>query len=186
MIVWNINDFNNIKTIENDCKNILKINDNEFVTYQGGDSKCIKFWNINNYENIATINEINNLYSWLLFDNDLLFIGGRLELYLIKISSHEIIKTVEIPGIIWSLYKCLDGNILLSLWGGYKNNHNIKYKYENQEFIKIARQRKAHNNYIYNVIESDNGIIVSGEAEQNKDSFEIKIWQLLPNEKIVN
>ena len=47
MIVWNIK---NIKTIENDCKNILKIYDNEFVTYQGGDSKCIKFWNINNYK----------------------------------------------------------------------------------------------------------------------------------------
>ena len=164
-------------------KNIFKINENEFVTYQGEEFKSIKFWKRDNYENISTINNIDNLYSWLLFEDDLLFIGGRLELYLVKISTHEIIKKVEIPGIIWSLFKCMDGNILFAVWGGFKNNHIIKYKYENQEFIKIARKRKAHHNYIYNVIELDNGIIISGEANQSKDSFEIKVWQILPNEK---
>jgi len=183
MIIWSNKDFNIIKTIENESKNIFKINENEFVTYQGEESKSIKFWKRENYENISTINNIDNLYSWLLFEDDLLFIGGRGELYLIKISTHEIIKNVEIPGVIWSLFKCIDGNILFGVWDGFKNNNIIKYKYENQEFIKIARERKAHHNYIYNVIELDNGIIISGEANQSKDSFKIKVWQLLPNEK---
>ena len=100
MIIWSNKDFNIIKTIENDSKNIFKINENEFATYQGEESKSIKFWKRENYENISTINNIDNLYSWLLFEDDLLFIGGRGELYLIKISTHEILKKVEIPGVI--------------------------------------------------------------------------------------
>ena len=55
------NKFECTKTItfqnsNNNC-NILKINENEFVTSSYGD-KCLKFWNSNDYSNISTINNI--------------------------------------------------------------------------------------------------------------------------------
>ena len=96
---------------------------------------------------------------------------------------HNIIKTLEVPGIIWSLYKCLDGTFLSTVFNGFKHNNIIKYKYENEKLIKIGVQRKAHNNWIFNCIELDNGIIVSREGDQQRDSFEIKIWEILPNDK---
>ena len=71
MIIWNNIDFQSIKTIENESRNILKINDNEFVTYQGEKSKRIKFWKKENYENISTINDIDiyilGFYSKMIF-----------------------------------------------------------------------------------------------------------------------
>ena len=55
------NKFECTKTItfqnsNSDC-NILKINENEFVTSSCGD-KCLKFWNSNDYSNISTINNM--------------------------------------------------------------------------------------------------------------------------------
>ena len=38
--------------------NILKLNENEFVTSSYSD-KCIKFWNSNDYSNISTIKDAN-------------------------------------------------------------------------------------------------------------------------------
>ena len=48
----------NVLHSENNC-NILRLNENEFVTSSCGD-KYIKFWNSNNYSNIATINNIES------------------------------------------------------------------------------------------------------------------------------
>ena len=55
------NNFECVKTIDfqnssGNC-NILKINENEFVTSSCGD-KCLKFWNSNDYSNIATLNNV--------------------------------------------------------------------------------------------------------------------------------
>ena len=68
MKIWKLNNENKFECIntiyfqnsENDC-NILRLNENEFVTSSVKD-KCIKFWNSNNYSNIATINNIES--SW--------------------------------------------------------------------------------------------------------------------------
>ena len=182
MKIWNVEDFKNILTIKYICNEILKLNENEFVTYSSADSKNIKFWGVNNFEQIETIKNIIT-YSMMLFEDDILAICGRFNLYLVKISNHNIIKTLEVPGIIWSLYKCLDGTFLSTVFNGFKHNNIIKYKYENEKLIKIGVQRKAHNNWIFNCIELDNGIIVSGEGDQQRDSFEIKIWEILPNDK---
>ena len=55
------NNYECTKTINfqntNSGSNILKINENEFVTYADND-KCLKFWNSNDYSNISTINNI--------------------------------------------------------------------------------------------------------------------------------
>ena len=61
MKIWKLNNENKFecyKTItfqnsESNC-NILRLNENEFVTSSCTD-KCLKFWNSNNYSNIKTI-----------------------------------------------------------------------------------------------------------------------------------
>ena len=46
----------NFQNSESYC-NILKLNENEFVTSSQTD-KCLKFWNSNDYSNISTINNV--------------------------------------------------------------------------------------------------------------------------------
>ena len=91
--------------------------------------KCIKFWNSNNYSNIETINNIETSWSkknMCLLENDLLCIGGdNLKgFYLIKISTHQLIKNIIGPKIIWSINKCLDGLFLCSIVDE-KGNHSL-------------------------------------------------------------
>ena len=94
--IWKLNNENKFECINtinfqnsgSHC-NILKLNENEFVTSSFND-KCIKFWNSNDYSNISTINNIESTGSWKnmgLFKNDLLCVGGcnSKGFYLIKI-----------------------------------------------------------------------------------------------------
>ena len=81
MKIWKLNNENKFECIttiyfqnsESSC-NILRLNENEFVTSSYED-KYIKFWNSNNYSNIATINNIESCWTWknmCLLENDLL------------------------------------------------------------------------------------------------------------------
>ena len=126
MKIWELNYENkfeciqtiNIQNSESNC-NILRLNKNEFVT-SSYDDKCIKFWNSNDYSNIININNIESTGSWknmCLLDNDLLCVGGYNSkgFYLIKISTHQLIKNIIGPQTIWSINKCLDGLFLCSI-----------------------------------------------------------------------
>ena len=109
MKIWKLNNENkfecfktiNFQNSESYC-NILKLNENEFVTSSYGD-KRIKFWDSNDYSNIATINqdiETNSIGKFMcLLENDLLCIGGDNSkgFYLIKISTHQLIKNIIGP-----------------------------------------------------------------------------------------
>ena len=101
-----------VKTItfqnsNNSYCNILKINENEFVTSSCND-KCLKFWNSNNYSNIATINNIepaSTSRALCIIEDDILCVGGTNSkgFYLIKISTHQIIKNIIGPKTIYSI-----------------------------------------------------------------------------------
>ena len=183
MKIWKLNNENKfecIKTInfqnsESDC-NILRLNENEFVTSSYSD-KCIKFWNSNNYSNIATINNIETYWTWknmCLLENDLLCIGGYNSkgFYLIKISTHQLIKNIIGPKTIYSINECLDGLFLCSIYDEKGNNSLVKYKYEEQDLKKVAEKEKAHDSYIYSCVELNDGIIASGG-----DDKLIKLWE---------
>ena len=127
MKIWKLNNENKFecyKTItfqnsESNC-NILRLNENEFVTSSCLD-KCLKFWNSNNYSNIATINNIECCGTWkniCLLENDLLCVGGinSKGFYLIKISTHQLIKNIIGPIVIYSINECLDGLVLCSIY----------------------------------------------------------------------
>ena len=178
MKIWNLNNNNNqyecINTIYlNSGCYILKLNENEFVTYHLSD-KCLKFWNSNNYSNISTINNIETNWREPLckLDNDILCVGGK-GLYLIKISNHQLINKIMDCKIMCSLYKSLDGLILCPI---YENNHYslIKYKYINQNLNKIIEKEKAFT-YRYKFIELNDEIIVS--ATDDAYYCPISLWR---------
>ena len=185
MKVWDLTTFKNIKTIETNCDNIFKLDENEFIT-SSMENKCVKFWNTDNYQNINTINDLNIfnfVHSMCLFEDNMLFVGGLDILYLIDIKKYQILKTFKINGFVLSIQKCLDGNILCAINNRNKNNNIIKYKYDKENLTKIFEKKKAHNNPILNCIQLKNGIIVSAEGKRLEDSFEIKFWKILEESK---
>ena len=156
--------------------NILKINDNEFVTSSFLD-KCLKFWNSNDYSNIATINNIENHWSFrtlCMIKEDTLCVGGDNSkgFYLINISNHQLIKNILGPKIIYSIYECFDGLFLSSI----KNKNGIysivKYKYENEDLKIIVEKEKSHENEIYTCFELNDGTVASGGSDNL-----IKLWR---------
>ncbi len=159
MQIWilnNENKFENITNIyfqnTNSSCNIIKLNKNEFVT-SSYDDLYIKFWNSNNYSIITTINNIHS--SWTkknmcLLENDILCVGGTHSkgFYLIKISTHQLIKNIGGTDTIYYINKCLDGLFLCSF--SYRNrNYLVKYKYKEQNFKKI-KEKKFEFKYLIN------------------------------------
>ena len=138
--------------------------------------KSIKFWNSNNYSNIATINNIESsprMKNMCLLEYNILCVGGNNSkgFYLINISTHQLIKNIIGPLIIFSIIKCLDGLFLCSIQDENKDYSIVTYKYEQHNLKKIAEKTKAHQKEIYSCIELDNGIIASG----GENSL-IKLW----------
>jgi len=159
-----------------DC-NLLKLNNNEFVTSAVID-KCIKFWSSDDYSNISAINNLEIIWtakSLYLLDDDILGVGGNNSggFYLIKISTHQLIKNIIGPKKIYSINICIDGLFLCSIIDDNDNHNLIKYKFENLNLIKIEEKIKAHNKDIISCVELDDGVIASGGFG---DNFSIKLW----------
>ena len=109
-----------------------------------------------------------------LLENDLLCIGGDNSkgFYLIKISTHQLIKNIIGPKRIYSINECLDGLFLCSIIDEKGNNSLVKYKYEEQDLKKVAEKEKAHDNDINSCVELNDWIIASGG-----DDNLIKLWE---------
>ncbi len=182
MKIWILNNKNKFECITNiifqksdsNC-NILKLNEKEIVVSSYSD-KNIKFWNLINYSYITSISniyfDIGN-YRMCIIEDDILCIGGTSKngFYLVKISTHQLIKTIPGPDSIISIFKCLDGLILCSIYDENKKNSLVKYKFEENTFTEIFIKENAHNIYIFSSIEMNNGTIISG----SKDGL-IKLW----------
>ena len=156
--------------------NILKLNENEFVTSSYSDER-IKFWNSNDYSTISTIKDIQSDWTFrnmCKLDDDILCIGGRNSkgFYLIKISTHQLIKNIIGPKEIFSIFECIDGLFLCSTTNENGNCAIAKYKYENENMIKIVEKEKIHEERILSCFEFDNGKIVATGG----DDTLIKLW----------
>ena len=188
MKIWKLNNekkfsiiFTNIFQSYNCYCNILKISENEFVTLSCSNDNCIKFWNSNNFSNIATIKNITTEWTYntiCLLDNDLLCVAGKDSkgFYLIKISSHELIKNIIGPKTIYSIYKCIDGLFLCSIRDEENNDSLAKYEYdfEKKTLNKIVEKKNAHDNkVIYSCCELNRRIIAS-----SSDDYTIKLWEI--------
>ena len=187
MKIWKLNNENKFECIKTinfqnsgiEC-NILRLNENKFVTSSHGD-KCIKFWNSNDYSNIATINNIETywtLKTMCLLENDLLCVGGKDSkgFYLIKISSHQLIKNILGPKTIYSIIECVDGLFLCSIINENGNYSLAKYEYdfENKNLKKVIEKENPHDNYyIYSAIELNRKTIASCSSD-----YSIKLWEI--------
>ena len=111
-----------------------------------------------------------------LLEDDMLCVGGcnSKGFYLIKISTHQLIKNILGPKTIWSINECLDGLFLCSIIDEKGNNSLVKYKYEEQDLKKIIEKEKAHNNDILSCVELYDGTIASGGKG---DGYSIKLWK---------
>ena len=156
--------------------NILKINQNEFVTSSCGD-KCLKFWNSNDYSNIATINNIETDWTsgtLCKLNENILCVGGTNSkgFYLINIYNHQLIKNILGPKIIYYINECYDGLFLCSIQNEKGNCAIVKYKYENEDMKKVVEREKIHDGSIYTCIELKDGTVASGSGDQM-----IKLWK---------
>ncbi len=187
MKIWKLNKDNTFEYIlnvifqyYNSYCNIFKINEEQFVTSSCSDA-CLKFWNAKNYSNIETIKDISiewTFYSICLIDNDLLCVGGNDSkgFYLIKISSHQLIKNILGPKTIYSIKECVDGLFLCSIINENGNYSLAKYEYdfENKNLKKVIEKENAHgNNYIYSAIELNRKTIASCSGDNS-----IKLWEI--------
>ena len=129
--VWDLKTFKVITTIEEESDNILKINENEFIT-SSSKNNCIKFWN--NYQIIKTINDLkvtDIIKSILLFEDDKLLIGPGYILYLIDSKKYELVKSFEMNVLVLSISKYLDRDILCTIFNSNKNHKILKFHYDN-------------------------------------------------------
>ena len=182
MKIWKLNNENKfecIKTIyfqnsETDC-NILRLNENEFVTSSCYD-KCLKFWNSIDYSNITTINNIETpwtLKTMCLLEDDILCVGGTNSkgFYLIKISTHQLIKNILGPKRIYAINKCLDGLFLCSF--SYRNrNYLVKYKYKEQNFKKSKEKKFEFKYLIHSFVELNDKSIAYLDYNNNLSFWE--------------
>ena len=152
MKIWTLNSNNNYFCKHNintrsSFSNILKLNENEFVTHSrySLNNKCLQFWNSNNYSNISTINDIeSNDKSLCKLNDDILFVGGTNSkgCYLIKISKHQIVKYIEDPNNVNFIFK-LFNNYFVSSITKNKINSLVMYKYDKQNLYKKKVKEKA-------------------------------------------
>ena len=176
--VWNLDNLQNTKNFEENCDDILLLNDEVFVTSSLA-NKCIKFWSLNTYENIKTINDLkltDSKQSMYIFEDNILCIGGCNKFYFIDIKNYEIINVFDISGLVTSVKKSFVGNFICSIYNSNKNNHIVIYKYDKKSLTKLFEKKKVHEEIIINCIELDNRIIISGELYKNAEG--IKIWKL--------
>ena len=109
-----------------------------------------------------------------MIDKDLLGVGGKNSkgFYLIKISTHQIIKNILGLQIIYSIYECFDGLFLCSIKNENGNCSLVKYKYDNQDLKKIIEKEKVHGGNIYTCVELNDGAVASGG-----DDCLIELWR---------
>ena len=169
MKIWSLNlkSFkctNSIKISEKDYSyfNILKLNKNELVI-SSSEERFLKFYNSNNYTTISILNNINvssSLDSMALLNDDVFCVYGSKGFYLIKISTHQMIKIITKVQEIKSMFQCFDKTILCSI--STENiglNHSfIKYKYENKDLIKVF-EKNSGDDY-YTIVETENGNVI--------------------------
>jgi len=113
-----------------------------------------------------------------LIDNDLLCVGGKDSkgFYLIKISSHQLIKNILGPKTIYSIVQCVDGLFLCSIINENGNYSLAKYEYdfENKNLKKVIEKEKPHDNgSIYAAIELNRRTIASCSSD-----YSIKLWEI--------
>ena len=151
--IYNKNNNNSLFSINSSSfsyNNILKINKKEFSVFSKSKRQLSFFlWDSPYFSqkyNIDNIESEGNLLSMSLINDDILCVGGNKSkgFYLIRISTHLLIKNIIGPDKILSINQCLDG--LLLCYAIYNNLNfdvfKLECKKENLKYIFGMKNNK--------------------------------------------
>ena len=152
------------------CNSIIQIKDNE-ICYSETNNNKICFYDLIQRKikhTISNINKFNDIETFLMITKDLLLIPGQNKISLININKYKIVKIIEVPNSDWIWSACMiNKNMLLTGDSG-----TIKqWKIEENNLVFICEKEKAHDYWIYTLLNMRNGHIASGSYD-NK----IIIW----------
>ena len=126
---------------------------------------------MNTYNNVCSFNDMECsgwTYSLCIINNDYLSVGGNGIIYLIRLSTHNIIKTINTENKIICIYKIRDDSILTGdLYGKIR-----QWKFNSGELIPIKDEVSAHKEKIPTIVQLFDGIIVTGSYD-----CKIKLWK---------
>jgi len=90
---------------------------------------------------------------------------------IINISYYELVREIKVPNSEWIYGACmLNKNILFI---GDEKGIIRKWKIEEDNLKLISKEEKAHNKYIFTLLNIGNGYIASGSSDNT-----IKIWKI--------
>ena len=142
---------------------------NEFISSEG--ESIIKFYNMNTYNNVCSFNDMECsgwTYSLCIINNDYLSVGGNGIIYLIRLSTHNIIKSITTDNKIICIYKIRDDSILTGdLYGKIR-----QWKFNYGDLIPIEDEVSAHREKIPTIVQLIDGTIVTGSYDSK-----IKMWK---------
>ena len=179
-IIFSLKDNNKYKkdyqiSTNDPCLCINQIKENEICysethDYDFNNSK-ICFYDINEKKIKSSISNISkSAYSpFIMISKDLLFISGENKISIININYYELIREIEVPnsGLIYGTC-ILNKNILFT---GDEKGIIREWKIEEDNLILISKKEKAHEGYIYSLLNIGNGYIASCSFDKS-----IKIW----------
>ena len=157
-----------------ECKTIAQIKEKEICYAECFDLQNynICFLDLNEKKKKSSISNISISGSkgpFNMITKDLLLIGGENRIFIINVNKYELVRTVEVQNSSWIFGFCfLNDNIFLT--GDY-NKAIMQWKIEGDNIIFISKKEKAHNGYIYTLINIGNGNIASGSSDKS-----IIIW----------
>ncbi len=144
-------------------------NVNELITSEG--ESIIKFYDLNKYNVKKCFNDMECsgwTYSLCIINKDYLGIGGNCLIYIIRISTHTIIKIISTENKIICLYRVRDDSILTGdLYGKIR-----QWKFNGSDLIPIKEEISAHKEKIPTIVQLIDGTIATGSYDSK-----IKLWK---------
>jgi WD40 repeat protein len=144
-------------------------NVNELITSEG--ESIIKFYDLNKYNVKKSFNDMECsgwTYSLCIINKDYLGIGGNCLIYIIRISTHTIIKIISTENKIICLYRVRDDSILTGdLYGKIR-----QWKFNGSDLIPIKEEISAHKEKIPTIVQLIDGTIATGSYDSK-----IKLWK---------
>ena len=113
---------------------------------------------------------ISNIYAYnmIMMTKDLLLITGFNQISIININNYKL-RIIDVPGVNFIYGVCmLNQNMLLT---GDKAKIIRQWKIEDDNLILVSKKEKAHDGWIYTLMNLRNGHIASGSGDET-----IKIW----------
>ena len=147
------------------CFDIIQTKDNEICYDNGNNTIC--FYDLLDKKVKFSVSNIS-MRRMIMMTKDLLLITGENKISIINVNNYKF-RIIDISGAgdIWGVCM-LNQNMLLT---GDKAKIIRQWKIEDDNLILVSKKEKAHDGWIYTLMNLRNGHIASGSGDET-----IKIW----------